>query len=590
MPPTRVTLASNASQTTKTVLLLPPGADAFSSLLSSAKSKLRLKKPTRIFLQGGQELQDSSQIRAVLKDDIILLVSSGEEYVGNITSKRTDISEGGAVNSEAMDGGAVRLITNKANVDPLSVSQLEACARLPGIRHAVGLPDLHPGTKFPIGCTFVSENYIHPPLIGGDIGCGMGWYRVKIRAEKLSDAAGVRKVGEKLRSLEGEWFTQQDRVWWLGGEENSAGVEWDSSLGTIGAGNHFAEVQVVEEVSTYEYPSVAGGEKRTYTPPFVEGEVILLVHSGSRGFGQHALSKFYNATSPEDENNKISLHESDPRTAEYLALHDKACEWARHSRDLIALRFLEKLEGGEEWKYVRHPGEDEETLKNRVAELKKKLQERKVMDIHHNNVTKVSWPPLGSSSDSSVETKQVYIHRKGAAPSLPSTPLLPLPGSRGTPTLFLHPLFTVETEFGAKNALSLAHGAGRVMSRTKANSSLRGKYNNDVEVLTQMKKLSLSSSYPSGLKSKGIRNETGASDFVASGGLKGGKKGKGGSGGEKFGMGAGWVICDDKDLVWEEAPEAYKNVEMVAKDMVDAGVAVVVGKVRPRVTYKVRKE
>jgi RNA-splicing ligase RtcB len=51
-----------------------------------------------------------------------------------------------------------------------------------------------------------------------------------------------------------------------------------------------------------------------------------------------------------------------------------------------------------------------------------------------------------------------------------------------------------------------------------------------------------------------------------------------------------WVICDEKDLVWEEAPEAYKDVQMVGQDLVDAGVAEIVGWCRAIVSYKVRNE
>lgn len=51
-----------------------------------------------------------------------------------------------------------------------------------------------------------------------------------------------------------------------------------------------------------------------------------------------------------------------------------------------------------------------------------------------------------------------------------------------------------------------------------------------------------------------------------------------------------WVICDEKDLVYEEAPEAYKDVEAVGQDLVDAGVARMAGWCRARVSYKVRKE
>lgn len=87
-----------------------------------------------------------------------------------------------------------------------------------------------------------------------------------------------------LRGLEGPWRRQSDRKEWLanGKECSSAGEQWDSALGTIGAGNHFAEIQVVESSSM-----TSGGGLGLY-----EDEVVLLVHSGSRGYGGHVLEKY----------------------------------------------------------------------------------------------------------------------------------------------------------------------------------------------------------------------------------------------------------------------------------------------------------
>ena len=145
------------------------------------------------------------------------------------------------------------------------------------------------------------------------------------------------------------------------------------------------------------------------------------------------------------------------------------------------------------------------------------------------------------------------IHRKGAAATHhpdTKTPLglLPLPGSRGTPTLMIRPSFSDTTEWGLVNALSVAHGAGRSMSRVKALSSLSRKH-------TKQELLEPSSS--SSKKNRG---------------------------------GGTWVVCDEKDLVYEEAPEAYKDVHAVAEDLVREGVAEVVGWCRALVSYKVRHE
>lgn len=567
MPSTRLTLVSNASQNLRCPLLLPSTSpDCKIAIFATAKSKLRLKKPSRVFLPGGHELHTPADILAILENDLTLLISVGEDYVGAVSTVRSPPTSATGGSTAA----TVHTVTSELSLDPQSITQLEACARLPGMISAVGLPDLHPGTKFPIGCTFVSEDYIHPPLIGGDIGCGMSWYRTTLKSQKLDDESGVKRVAETLRGVEGEWMGTPEREWWLScssnqdaGEEPkslSVGEDWDRYLGTIGSGNHFAEIQVVEEILPYTYPPERGGS--IYTPPFTPGEVLLLVHSGSRGYGQHVLSQFYNPTSDLASDAAISIPADDPRAHAYLALHDAACAWARRNRDLIALRFLHCLEGTP-WELPCPSSQSS------IAALNTAVQARKVLDIHHNNVIATPWPPFPVGSPAGAQ-KQVYIHRKGAAPSTPSIPFLPLPGSRGTPTLMLRPLFTPATGHGAINALSLAHGAGRAMSRAKARVGIARKYNNDADVLTRMKPFSRGSS--SGGKGGG-------------GGGSGGKSGKG-----SVLKGAGWVICDDKELVWEEAPEAYKDVEMVGEDMRRCGVAEVVGRCVPRVTYKVRRE
>ncbi|KAI5838298.1 tRNA-splicing ligase [Morchella snyderi] len=537
MPATRLTLIANASQNNRCPLLLPPSSsrDTLTAVFTTSKAKLRIKKPTRLFLRGGHELFTSADIEHYLKDDLVLLISAGEEYVGNIKPPpRTNCT--------------VHTVTSELALDPIALSQLNECAKLPGIISAVGLPDLHPGTRFPIGCTFVSEGYIHPPLIGGDIGCGMSWYRTALKADKLWDAAGVKKVAGNLVGLEGEWLGPAEREAWLScgttpaGKSLSVGADWDRYLGTIGSGNHFAELQVVADI--IPHTDAATGE--VYAPPFAPDEVLLLVHSGSRGYGQHVLSQFYNSSSTEAD---ISIPDTDPRALSYLSLHDAACAWAQRSRDLIALRFLTRLEPSL-WDSPAGDDYDEATTTTTIPAHYAAIQARKALDIHHNNVTPTPWPPAAP-------TGQAYIHRKGAAPATTTTPFLPLPGSRGTPTLMLRPLFTDATGHGALNALSLAHGAGRVMSRARARVGIARKYGGDTEVMTGMKAFSRSGN------GKGRVGQQGA---------------------------AGWVVCDDKELVWEEAPEAYKDVEVVGEEMVRCGVAAVVGRVLPRVTYKVRRE
>ena len=565
MPASRVTIASNSNQSQKAPLLIPssastnPAAGAISChslVVKTAQSKLRLKKASRIFAHGGKELKDQKDWEDVLTDDAVLLVSIGEEYVGSkVEGAEAPSQEDGQAALAVNPDCPIEILAAKAGIDPTSVTQLETAARtLPGMAHAVGQPDLHPGTKFPIGSVFVSKGWIHPPLIGGDIGCGMAWYKTKLSRNQVEDDKG-KKIAEKLRGLEGPWRTQEDREIWLGiaspGEGDrghyGAGAAWDKSLGTIGAGNHFAELQVVEEVAT---PCDEQHEICLY-----EGEVILLVHSGSRGYGGDILKRH-------TSDGRTSIHEIDPLATRYLREHDLACNWASRNRDLIALRFLSVLEPGYPcWSQAMESMGDDRAMCIRQARAA--LTTRKVVDILHNNVSLTSWPPHPTNDPK----EKHYIHRKGAAPTTdPHTgePLdvLPLPGSRATPSLILHPTFGEADDYGRINALSLAHGAGRALSRTKAATYVAEKYAGKAEDLLR-------------------------GDFVRSD--KHGNKQPEDQSGRNV-MGGTWVVCEDKQLVWEEAGEAYKNVWDVGEDLVSKGCAERRGWCRAVVSYKMRKD
>ncbi|KAA8904189.1 tRNA-splicing ligase RtcB-domain-containing protein [Sphaerosporella brunnea] len=546
----RLTLAKNSNRTQRTIILLSPStADPFGALVAGAKTKLRVRtKHIRFFaLPTGAEITDSATLLHTLGSsaNATVLVSSGEDYIGASAA------------APPTSTTPIVHLAKSTYADPLSEAQLSAAAQLPGILLAVGQPDLHAGSKFPIGAAFVSDAWLHPPLIGSDIGCGMSWYRLTLPRAALAGKGACERIAETLRGLEGAWMTSRERSAWLG-VENSSGVEkFDAALGTIGAGNHFAEIQTVEEGA-----ELAGAE------------VLLLVHSGSRGLGGDVLGRFYSPQEEEGKSGQISIADEPERAKEYLALHDEACQWAHANRDLIALRFLQKLEPGGAWSC------DSGTTIEDIAALRRKLRERKWVDIHHNNVVKTLWPPQGEN-EAPEPQKEVFIHRKGAAPTDAGHPLLPLPGSRGTPTLILKPLFTAANGFGGNHALSAAHGAGRSMSRTKASEKFRNRYD---EASGARKKGDTSGEK----RKKGDRGHNDGDFLAGGGGGGGGRKGKSTTKGDD--EDGGWVVCEDKELVWEEAPEAYKDVESVAKDLVDAGVAEIVGRCVPRVTYKLRKE
>src|SRR5262249_34693606 len=135
----------------------------------------------------------------------------------------------------------VRLFASaKSWIEGEALRQLYATSKLEGMRLAVGFPDLHPGKGSPVGTAFVTEGLIYPYLIGGDIGCGMTLFKTDLvqRDIKLSRWADLRF------DLECEWEGDVEEVLDASDLEST---EFDKALGTIGGGNHFAELQRVEE-------------------------------------------------------------------------------------------------------------------------------------------------------------------------------------------------------------------------------------------------------------------------------------------------------------------------------------------------------
>lgn len=446
----RITLISNANQTRKATFIVPditlPG------IFKAATNKLRLKKPSRLFLPGGDEV--TAEVLEHLGHGAEFLVSCGEDYIGLRNPAQTSNCE-------------ITIIAKESFVDPVAIAQLRATALLPGMIKAVGMPDLHPGNTSPVGAAFVAEGYIHPPLIGGDIGCGMAVYRTSLTAKDVVDSE-VKKLADRLVGIEGAWDGNISTFLssYLSDGEVEEVKSWETSLGTIGAGNHFAELQQMTEA----------------TQEFSVDEVVLVVHSGSRGLGQEILHQSAEWYEAEDAD-------------EYLQKHNMACRWAKANRDLIALRFLSRL--------FRRDLRLED-----IVPLK-------VLDIWHNNVER---------------NGNVFIHRKGAAPA--TAGIVIIPGSRGTLSAYVKPLPTAKTGF------SLAHGAGRAQSRSSALRKLSKRYRPEDLQRTKL---------------------------------------------------GGWVICEDKELIYEEAPEGYKEVESVISDLVDASACEVIAWGMPRVSYKVRK-
>jgi release factor H-coupled RctB family protein len=350
-------------------------------------------------------------------------------------------------------------------IEQAAIDQLHHTAGLEGMDRIVGLPDLHAGRGIAVGAAFWSRTRVFPHLVGNDIGCGMGLWESTTPVRKFRLDAADRK----LRGLEEPWPGD------AAARLNDTGLPpslMGEALGSIGGGNHFAELLAVDTVLEDE---AFGALDRN--------AVYLMAHSGSRGLGDAILERHL------ARRNVASLDACAEDCVAYLAEHDQAVAWAVLNREIIAERFFERLG----------------------------MKGRRLLDICHNSVT--AWD--GG-----------WLHRKGAAPA--DKGLIVVPGSRGDLTWLVRP----RPENADRALQSLAHGAGRKWSRSEARAKLDRRF-----TIADLERTKLGSR----------------------------------------------VICEDRALIFEEAPQAYKDIQQVIRDLVDAGLIDPVATLRPLITYKTRR-
>jgi release factor H-coupled RctB family protein len=388
--------------------------------------------------------------------------------------------------AEATSVPTVRLIASpKSWIEGEAVRQLYATAKFEGVRLAVGFPDLHPGKGTPVGAAFVTEDVIYPHIIGGDIGCGMALFKTNLlrREVKLDRWAALRF------NLEHSWDEDVGEFLAAHGLEST---DFDSVLGTIGGGNHFAELQAIEQIIDAEAFKQIGIGKE---------QLMVLVHSGSRGLGETVLRDYV------DEHHGNGAAVDSLVAQDYLRGHDFAVRWARANRALIARRFVATLGAEAEGVWDGCHNSIQRKLGNLPESDRGGMQE---------------WRQAGRLS---------YVHRKGAVAA--EGGFVVIPGSRGSLSYLVRPMGD-----GVSHAWSLAHGAGRKWARSETRLRMRERFSVMELVQTPL---------------------------------------------------GGRIICEERDALYEEAPAAYKNIEAVIQDLVDAGLVSVIATFRPLLNYKTRK-
>lgn len=434
-----------------------------------------------------------------------------------------------------------------------AIEQVANVAFLPGIvKYSMAMPDIHWGYGFPIGgvaAMRVEDGVVSPGGVGFDINCGTRVLRTELTEAEVRPLlrelvnqvfrdipaglgghglvrASAREIDEVL--VEGaRWALRRGYAWpedieTIEGGGALPGADPDRvtrrakergapQLGTLGSGNHFLEIQVIDEVYDREKAAVMG-----VTGP---GQVLVFIHTGSRGLGHQTCQDYLDAM--EEASARYDIHLPDKQLAcapikskegqDYLAAMTAAANFAFCNRQLIAhwtREAFRKVLG-------RDPLDD--------------LGMHVIYDVAHN-IAKIERHRLDTHEIN------VCVHRKGATRAFPpghhdvpakyqkiGQPVL-VPGDMGRYSYIA---------VGTKQAMSetwgsTCHGAGRVQSRHAAKRALQG-----VDVAQK-------------LLDRGI-----------------------------------YVRAQNRALLAEEASEAYKDVAMVIDVLDDAGIATKVCRMRP---------
>ena len=432
-----------------------------------------------------------------------------------------------------------------------TIKQAVNVSTIPGIlKNVVVLPDGHEGYGFPVGgvaAMDAEEGMISPGGVGYDINCGVRLLRTNLKEQDVrpklkelvndlfnSIPSGVGSKGAiRLSSSQLDEVLVKGVPWAI---DNGYGTKEDAEvceenghmdkadpnkvsdrarkrgapqLGSLGSGNHFLEIQKVAEIHDEEAAKRMGIE---------QGQVTILTHCGSRGFGHQICSDYLRISEQALKKYNISLPDRElacvPNSSEegesYRKAMFTALNFAWCNRQMITHWTRKSFE---------------RVLKQSEADLEMNL----VYDVSHN-IAKVEKHTIDGKQ------KSVVVHRKGATRAFPANkeevpkkyrdlgqPVF-IPGSMGTGSWIL---------LGQPNSMNLtfgstAHGAGRTMSRTKA----RQNYTE-----SQVRKF---------LSDKGIE-----------------------------------VKALTRDGIVEETPQAYKDVDLIVNVSHELGIATKVAKLVP---------
>lgn len=374
-----------------------------------------------------------------------------------------------------------RIFISEKMIDALleeeALEQVVNVATLPGIqKYSLAMPDIHWGYGFAVGgvaAVDAEHGVISPGGIGFDINCGVRLLKthatygeIKDKIPALASAlykevpSGVGRGGSMELSV-----GELDEVLERGAEkivEEGYGTKHDlehcesggrlpeadatkvsktakmrgrDQLGTIGAGNHFVEVERVETIYDEQTAKEFG---------LFKDQIVILIHCGSRGLGHQIATDYIKRMLTAMPKYGIALPDrqlaacpfSSPEGQDYYKAMASGANFAWANRQRIT------WEVRKAWEHAIGKGDPLELL----------------YDVAHN-IAKIE----------EYDGKKVVVHRKGATRAFPGQPVI-IPGSMGTHSyVMVGQKESLEQSFG-----TTAHGAGRMMSRTQAKHEIRG--------------------------------------------------------------------------------------------------------------------
>ncbi len=318
-----------------------------------------------------------------------------------------------------------------SEVEGMAMSQAEDLAMHPCVfKHVALMPDCHPGYGMPIGGVIACKDAVIPNAVGVDIGCGMGAVKTSIRVSDVTDKPSLREVTNRIKELIpcGEGHSHKQPQKWEGMPqdiEEFSDRGWFSShvktlakknLGSLGGGNHFIEIQAGDD-----------------------DFIWLMIHSGSRHLG-NMIAKYYNKVAIDLNNlwnadvpgkDLAFLPVNTDEGKAYIEDMNYALAYAKENRRRIMDSFMTAF-----------------------ASVFTKAEFDPAVNIHHN------YAALENHFG-----ENVWVHRKGAT-SAKKGEIGIIPGSMGTPS------YIVEGLGNPDSFTSCSHGAGRVLGRNQASTTL----------------------------------------------------------------------------------------------------------------------